>query len=96
MLIHELGRYFQKGSGILDMKWDNPNCLYTCGYDSQVRRWDMRVGDLVQCWDDPFQSTVYSLETDNLCTVISGTSNYGRAVLWDTRMTNFVQVILIL
>lgn len=74
------------------MKWDNPQCLYTCGYDMQIRRWDMRIGRNVQNWDDPFISTVYCLDTDNCYTIISGTSTYGRTVLWDTRTKKCVQV----
>lgn len=76
------------------MKWDNPQTLYTCGYDMYVRKWDMRIGKLVQSWDDPYLSTVYCLDTDHCYTVISGTSTHGRTVLWDTRTNKSIQVRL--
>lgn len=33
---------FKRGAGILDMVWEDPHTLLTCGYDTCVRKWDMR------------------------------------------------------
>lgn len=33
---------WRRGAGILDMVWDNPHTLLTCGYDTYIRKWDMR------------------------------------------------------
>ena len=32
----------RRGAGILDMVWENPQTLLTCGYDTCVRKWDIR------------------------------------------------------
>lgn len=31
-----------QGAGILDMVWDDPHTLLTCGYDTCIRKWDLR------------------------------------------------------
>ncbi|KAK9721683.1 WD domain, G-beta repeat [Popillia japonica] len=89
---YSLGGEFQKGAGILDMKWDTDNILLACGYDSCVRRWDLRTGKCVQCWEDPFYATIYCLDIDKMCTLIIGTQNNGRVVLFDTRQTKYTQM----
>lgn len=33
---------WRHGAGILDMVWETPQCLLTCGYDTYIRKWDMR------------------------------------------------------
>lgn len=88
-----LGSEFQKGAGVLDMKWESEKILLACGYDSCVRKWDLRIGTCVQSWEDPFEATVYCLDTDKSCTLITGTQSYGRVVLFDTRQTKYVQVL---
>lgn len=32
------------GAGVLDLKFESPNILLSCGYDTAVRLWDMRIG----------------------------------------------------
>jgi len=34
-------RTWKHGAGILDMVWDDPNTLLTCGYDTYIRKWDL-------------------------------------------------------
>lgn len=29
-------------AGTLDMVWDSPQTLLTCGYDTYIRKWDLR------------------------------------------------------
>ncbi|CAK9795653.1 F-box/WD repeat-containing protein 4 [Anthophora plagiata] len=59
-------------AGILDMVWDSPQILLTCGYDSYIRKWDLR--------------------TDYQYTMITGTKFNCKAVLWDQRQQNYVQL----
>ena len=40
--IHELGGY-RFGAGVLDMKYEDPNTLLSCGYDASLRMWDTRT-----------------------------------------------------
>ena len=82
----------RKGAGIIDMKWKDDNTLLTCGYDTHVRRWDLRTGACEQSWEDPYQSTVYCLDTDRQCTIITGTQSHGRCTLFDTRHKKYVQL----
>lgn len=78
--------------GILQIKWEDPFTFLTCGYDKNIRQWDIRCGDCQQSWEDPFYSTVYCFETDNCCTILAGTQNNGRVVLWDKRQRKYLQV----
>ena len=34
----------KRGAGVLDVKFESPNTLLSCGYDTAVRLWDMRIG----------------------------------------------------
>lgn len=38
----EIIHNWRHGAGIMDMVWDDPNTLLTCGYDSCIRKWDLR------------------------------------------------------
>ncbi|XP_044259819.1 F-box/WD repeat-containing protein 4 isoform X2 [Tribolium madens] len=82
----------QMGAGVLDMKWESPTVLWSAGYDSCIRRWDLRTGNCEQAMEDPCGATVYCFEYDYFNTIVSGTYSHGRAVLWDTRQNNFVQM----
>ncbi|KAF5276056.1 hypothetical protein FQA39_LY00852 [Lamprigera yunnana] len=92
VVISELGKNLSKGSGILDLKWENPYTLLSCGYDKNVRYWDLRIGKCVRTWCDPFYATVYCIDTDNCCTLLSGTQSHGRVVLWDMRSVRYIQL----
>ncbi|EZA62628.1 hypothetical protein DMN91_006750 [Ooceraea biroi] len=83
---------WRHGAGILDMVWDNPHTLLTCGYDSHIRKWDLRVGKCVSSWADPNDATLYCISSDYQYTMITGTQYTEMAVLWDQRQRNFVQV----
>lgn len=85
-----------QGAGVLDIKWESPNSLWSCGYDSCVRRWDTRTGKCEQILLDPLGATIYCFEYDYYNTIISGTQSNGRVVLWDTRQNRYVQVSLTL
>lgn len=90
--VSELGKNFPRGAGVLGLKWEGAYMLMSCGYDNCVRNWDMRSGQCVQMWIDPFHSTVYCFETDSCCTLLSGTQSNGRVVLWDMRSVRHVQM----
>lgn len=81
-----------KGGGMLGAKWESPDMFWTCGYDCCLRRWDLRINECVQEWEDPYLAAVYSFEYDNSCTAITGVQLHGRTVLWDTRKKIYVQV----
>jgi hypothetical protein len=36
-------------------------------------------------WDDPYDSIIYSIASDNLYTIVCGVSVNGRVLLWDKR-----------
>lgn len=86
------GHNFIKGSGILDLHWENASTLLTCGYDGYLRKWDMRTGECEQKWGDPHDSALYCLASDDLYTVVTGANVFGRVVLWDQRLKNYIQV----
>lgn len=91
-LINSLGENFKKGSGILDMHWEDENTLLTCGYDTFLRKWDFRTGQCIQKWMDPHDSAYYCLASDDMYSVMCGSNVFGRVVLWDQRKISYVQV----
>ncbi|XP_032227599.1 F-box/WD repeat-containing protein 4 isoform X2 [Nematostella vectensis] len=83
-----------KGRGILSVKWESPSTFLSCGYDTTVRYWDTRINPSNACvvsWDDPHDSTVYCLDSDNKWMVVSGTSRYGVVRVWDKRVRRSVR-----
>lgn len=38
-----LGQDHRRGAGILDLKYEAPDILLSCGYDSYLRLWDLRT-----------------------------------------------------
>lgn len=80
------------GAGVLDIKWENASVLWSGGYDSYLRKWDLRTGKCIQALGDPFGATVNCFEYDYYNSIISGTHSNGRAVLWDSRKDHYVQV----
>ncbi|XP_044762196.1 F-box/WD repeat-containing protein 4 [Coccinella septempunctata] len=79
------------GAGILQMKWDNPDVLWSGGYDCYLRRWDLRIGQCVQKFLDPWSSKINCFDYDFVNTLITGCDN-SRATLWDIRKDRYVQV----
>ncbi|GLV33306.1 uncharacterized protein CBL_12082 [Carabus blaptoides fortunei] len=86
------GHTFIKGSGILDLHWENDKTILTCGYDGYLRKWDIRTGECEQKWEDPHDSALYCLASDDLYTVVTGANLFGRVVLWDQRLRNYIQM----
>ncbi|XP_024942583.1 F-box/WD repeat-containing protein 4 isoform X2 [Cephus cinctus] len=82
---------WRKGAGVLGIVWEDPNTLLTCGYDTYVRKWDLRTALCVNSWPDPTDATVYCLSSDHAYTMVTGTQYHSKAVLWDQRQKNFVQ-----
>lgn len=82
---------WKQGAGILDMVWENPNTLITCGYDTYIRKWDIRCGMCVSSWPDPTNATLYCISSDYQHTLVTGTQFNSKAVLWDQRQKNYVQ-----
>ncbi|XP_011704723.1 PREDICTED: F-box/WD repeat-containing protein 4-like [Wasmannia auropunctata] len=83
---------WKHGAGILDMVWDDPNTLLTCGYDTYIRKWDLRTGKCVCSWADPTDATLYCISSDHQYTMVTGTQYNCLAVLWDQRKSDFVQL----
>ncbi|KAF7266897.1 hypothetical protein GWI33_019826 [Rhynchophorus ferrugineus] len=84
----KLGHYI---SSTFDMKWDGPNCLWTCGNDSYLRRWDLRTGQCEQKYHDLFGYSLYCLDYDYFNSIMVGTYLHGRIALWDIRAEKCVQ-----
>ena len=37
-----LGRHYKYGAGVLDVQFESPDIVLSCGYDTCVRMWDLR------------------------------------------------------
>ncbi|KAM3606335.1 uncharacterized protein V6R79_014559 [Siganus canaliculatus] len=88
-----LGSQFRRGAGVLDMVFESPYQLFTCGYDTFIRLWDLRLSPrtCVMEWEEPHDSTLYCIQTDGNHMIASGSSYYGVVRLWDKRQTECLQ-----
>ncbi|XP_006831328.1 PREDICTED: F-box/WD repeat-containing protein 4 [Chrysochloris asiatica] len=86
-LLTHLGSDFPPGAGVLDVMYESPTTLLSCGYDTYVRYWDLRtsVRKCVMEWEEPHDSTLYCLQTDGNHLLATGSSYYGVVRLWDRR-----------
>ncbi|XP_058528077.1 F-box/WD repeat-containing protein 4 isoform X2 [Ochotona princeps] len=86
-LIMHLGSDFPPGAGVLDVMYESPSTLLSCGYDTYVRYWDLRTSarKCVMEWEEPHDSTLYCLQTDGNHLLATGSSYYGVVRLWDRR-----------
>lgn len=89
---HVINHQWRQGAGILDMVWENPHTLLTCGYDTCIRKWDLRIGKCVSYWSDPTDATIYCISSDYNYTMVTGTQFNCKAVLWDQRKPQYVQL----
>ncbi|XP_061601481.1 F-box/WD repeat-containing protein 4 isoform X2 [Cololabis saira] len=88
-----LGTEFRRGAGVLDIVFESPFQLFTCGYDTFIRLWDLRLSPqkCVREWEEPHDSTLYCIQTDKNHMIASGSSYYGVVRLWDKRQTKCLQ-----
>uniref|UniRef100_A0A3Q3JRN2 Uncharacterized protein n=1 Tax=Monopterus albus TaxID=43700 RepID=A0A3Q3JRN2_MONAL len=88
-----LGSEFRRGAGVLDMVFESPFQLFTCGYDTFIRLWDLRLSPrkCVMEWEEPHDSALYCIQTDGNHMIASGSSYYGVVRLWDRRQTKCLQ-----
>lgn len=49
-LMTHLGSDFPPGAGVLDVMYESPSTLLSCGYDTYVRYWDLRASVRYVCW----------------------------------------------
>ncbi|XP_033955974.1 F-box/WD repeat-containing protein 4 isoform X1 [Pseudochaenichthys georgianus] len=91
--VGNLGLGFRRGAGVLDMQFECPSQLFTCGYDTFIRLWDLRLnpGKCVMEWEEPHDSALYCLQTDGNHMIASGSSYYGGVRLWDKRQAACLQ-----
>ncbi|XP_076141734.1 F-box/WD repeat-containing protein 4 [Alosa pseudoharengus] len=89
-----LGEDFRRGAGVLDIIYESPFQLLTCGYDTYIRYWDLRVCSrkCVMEWEEPHDSALYCMQTDGNHLIVSGSSYYGVVRLWDKRHTRCLQM----
>ncbi|KAL4232160.1 F-box/WD repeat-containing protein 4 [Mactra antiquata] len=88
--MHSLGK-LRYGAGILDIKYEDDNILLSCGYECCLKMWDLRTQQCVASWQEPFDSTLYCIQTDGNVAMVTGTARYGMSRLWDKRKTESVQ-----
>uniref|UniRef100_A0A3P8RPC8 F-box and WD repeat domain containing 4 n=1 Tax=Amphiprion percula TaxID=161767 RepID=A0A3P8RPC8_AMPPE len=88
-----LGSEFRRGAGVLDIIFESPFQLFTCGYDTFIRLWDLRLSprSCVMEWEEPHDSTLYCIQTDGNHMIASGSSYYGVVRIWDKRQTKCLQ-----
>ncbi|XP_046348031.1 F-box/WD repeat-containing protein 4-like [Haliotis rufescens] len=91
-VVSQLGSDHKRGAGVLDMKFESPYTLLTCGHDTCLRLWDLRTHTCVSTWVEPFDSALYCLATDNDNAIMTGTARHGMTRRWDKRCTNSLQM----
>lgn len=87
-----LSHNWRNGAGILDIVWEDPHTILSCGYDTYIRKWDLRCGKCVTSWADPTNATLYCISSDHNYTMITGTQYNCMAVLWDQRQREYMQL----
>lgn len=70
---------------MLAINWESPHEFVSGGYDASLQIYDIRSGRRVLMWDDPYDSIIYSIASDNLYTIVCGVGVNGRVLLWDKR-----------
>ncbi|CAH1784610.1 unnamed protein product [Owenia fusiformis] len=90
--LHNLGSNFRRGAGVLDIQYETPHILLTCGYDTNIRLWDLRTRGLAMTWEESYDAAVYCIKSDHHNSIVSGTALYGVVRLWDKRATKPVQL----
>lgn len=91
-LISSLQYQHKRGAGILDIKYETPQSLLTCGYDCFLRLWDLRTQSCVREWEDSFNLSLYCIQSDGHMTILTGTAMHGLVRLWDKRFSKSVQM----
>ncbi|XP_056903897.1 F-box/WD repeat-containing protein 4 [Takifugu flavidus] len=88
-----LGSQFRRGAGVLDIVFETPFQLLTCGYDTFIRMWDLRLNPrkCVKEWEEPHDCTLYCIQTDGNHMIASGSSYYGVVRFWDKRQSKCLQ-----
>ncbi|XP_068954878.1 F-box/WD repeat-containing protein 4 [Petaurus breviceps papuanus] len=86
-LMTHLGQDFHRGAGVLDVLYETPSTLLSCGYDTYIRYWDIRTSSqkCVMEWEEPHDSALYCVQSDGNHMLASGSSYYGVVRLWDRR-----------
>ncbi|XP_060624245.2 F-box/WD repeat-containing protein 4 isoform X2 [Anolis sagrei] len=92
-LVTSLGTDFHRGAGALDVFYETPSTLLSCGYDTYIRYWDLRTStrECVKKWEEPHDSALYCIRSDGNHMIASGSSYYGVVRLWDKRQTRCLQ-----
>lgn len=93
-LLGSLGENYKRGAGVLDMQFETKDLLMSCGYDTYIRLWDLRCpfSKSVSCWEEPYDSSLYCVQTDYNNTFLTGSSRHGMIHLWDKRKPALVQM----
>ncbi|XP_065408748.1 F-box/WD repeat-containing protein 4 isoform X2 [Chrysemys picta bellii] len=92
-LVTCLGTDFHRGAGVLDIVYETPFTLLSCGYDTYIRSWDLRVSTrkCVMEWEEPHDSALYCVRSDGNHMIASGSAYYGVVRLWDKRQSRCLQ-----
>ncbi|XP_053548458.1 F-box/WD repeat-containing protein 4 isoform X1 [Bombina bombina] len=88
-----LGTDYRRGAGVLDVCFETPYTLLSCGYDTFIRYWDIRASTrrCMKEWEEPHDSALYCIQSDGNYMIASGSSYYGVVRLWDKRMNQCLQ-----
>ncbi|CAM4584670.1 unnamed protein product [Lepidochelys olivacea] len=88
-----LGTDFHRGAGVLDVVYETPFTLLSCGYDTYIRSWDLRMSTrkCVMEWEEPHDSALYCVRSDGNHMIASGSAYYGVVRLWDKRQSRCLQ-----
>ncbi|XP_049884985.1 F-box/WD repeat-containing protein 4 [Pectinophora gossypiella] len=70
---------------VRDVRWHNENIITFVTHSGMLQMLDTRTGNLVYEAIDPFQSTLYCVKSDGVNSILVGSSEYSRCVLFDAR-----------
>jgi len=94
-LISPLRKHFREGEGVYDIHFESPNEVLTADFNSALRLWDLRTQTNVSVWEDPHDSAVNCIASDNNVTMLTGTATHGGIRLWDKRQRRCAQLYFV-
>jgi len=94
-LISRLRKHFRDGEGVYDVHFESPNEVLTADFNSALRLWDLRTETNVCVWEDPHDSAVNCIASDNNVTMMTATATHGGIRLWDKRQRRCAQLYFV-
>jgi len=90
-----LRKNFRDGEGVYDVHFESQHEVLTADFNSNLRLWDIRSESNVSVWEDPHDSAINCIASDDNFTMLTGTATHGGVRVWDKRMRRCTQLLFV-